>query len=105
MIKRHGALFILEKLEISRTLTNPFAESDIAKDVGTTFLKSAAKESGKQAVDYEKDHGQEQLAEARQKMDQAKAEAQQMAANHAGRGDTSESADCQLAKVEKAFLV
>lgn len=25
-----------------------------------------------------------------------------MAANHAGRGDTSESADCQLAKVEKS---
>ena len=27
-------------------------------------------------MDYEKDHGQEQLAEARQKMEQAKAEAQ-----------------------------
>lgn len=56
----------------------PPMKSDIAKDVGTTFLKSAAKESGKQAVDYEKDHGQEQFAEARQKMDQAKAEAQGM---------------------------
>ncbi|KIK01022.1 hypothetical protein K443DRAFT_99422, partial [Laccaria amethystina LaAM-08-1] len=93
------ALFNVKKLRSHESQTNPLAESDFAKDVGTTFAKSVAKESGTQLVDYEKDHGQDQVAEARQKMEQAKAEAQHMASNHAGRGDTS--ADCQCTNVDE----
>jgi hypothetical protein len=49
---------------------------DVAKKAGTEYVKSLAKEGGKQTAHYEAEHGQEQVQDAQRQLDDAKAQAQ-----------------------------
>jgi len=49
---------------------------DVAKKAGTEYVKGLAKEGGKQTAAYEAEHGEQQLQDAEQHLDDAKAQAQ-----------------------------
>lgn len=49
---------------------------DLAKKAGTDYVKGLAKEGGKETAAYEADHGQQQVQDAQQQLDDAKAQAQ-----------------------------
>ncbi|KAF8892928.1 hypothetical protein BD779DRAFT_1131877 [Infundibulicybe gibba] len=57
--------------------TQPSAAETLVTKVGTEYAKGAAKEAGKQTIEYEKENGQEQIDDARQQLDDAKQNAQQ----------------------------
>lgn len=54
---------------------------DLVKKAGTDYVKGMAKEGGKETAAYERDHGQQQVQDAQQQLDDAKAQAQ---ASHQG---------------------
>lgn len=45
----------------------PSGTGSMVKDVGGEYLKGAAKEGGQRTMEYEAEHGQEQLDEAKAK--------------------------------------
>jgi len=49
---------------------------EMAKKAGTEYAKGLAKEGGKQTMEYEADHGEQQMQDAQQHLDDAKAQAQ-----------------------------
>ena len=69
----------LHELTVYIIAATPAAETrqdSLVRGASEAFVKSAAKQGGKEAAKYEQEHGQEQLQDAQQQLDNAKAQAQ-----------------------------